>query len=323
MKNFVKILLVTVFFSLLPVANLFALSKEATEVIEAMRARLKQSEKQEQTVVPAANNNKVESTDDYIPGKELSAALARYRRNIYSAKAKLHFADTIVAENSTSTTEKVQSVPVTPVEEKPIEKVEEKETYSNPPEPVDQEPEVEETIKTVSQETNNDDSSAKEDELIIIEAREADDSEAMNIPIDSNESVPESVPETTPVINQSNEYVPGQLLQQSVQRIRHSRKSNNPAGTELDEAIEEYERKLANKNSKNSEEVMALANEEIEELFNNPEKRARIAEEGRERYNQKSNNNDSDASEIDDEKFNDYISKYNFKMPENYRIIVE
>lgn len=314
MKNFVKILLVTVFFSLLPVANVFALSKEATEVIEAMRARLKQSEGQEQKVNTTFNNS-VNSDDEYIPGKELSAALARYRRNVYSAKARNHQTNIIVAEDSSSTSESIQTVPVTPVEEKPSEKVEveEKETYSTP-----QTPEVYEPVETDNQTT---DSTDTEDGLIIIEAREADDSEAMNIPIESYEAAPQ----TAPVSKKKDEYVPGQLLQQSVQRIRHSRNSNKPASAELDDAIDEYERKLASKNGSNSQEVISKASEEIEELFNNPEKRARIAEESRDRYNQRSSNYDdsSDTSAIDDEKFNDYISKYDFKMPENYRIIVE
>lgn len=318
MKNFVKILLVTVFFSLLPIANVFALSKEATEVIEAMRARLKQSEGQEQKVNTTFNNS-VNSDDEYIPGKELSAALARYRRNVYSAKTRNHQTNIIVAEDSSSssTSENIQTVPVTPVEEKPSEKVEveEKETYSTP-----QTPEIYEPEETDNQADNND-STAKEDELIIIEAREADDSEAMNIPIESFETAPQ----TAPVSKKKDEYVPGQLLQQSVQRIRHSRNSNKPASAELDDAIDEYERKLASKNGSNSQEVISKASEEIEELFNNPEKRARIAEESRDRYNQRSSNYDdsSDTSAIDDEKFNDYISKYDFKMPENYRIIVE
>ena len=167
MKNFVKILLVTVFFSLLPVANLFALSKEATEAIEAMRARLKQSERQEQKVNTTFNNS-VNSDDEYIPGKELSAALARYRRNVYSAKTRNHQTNIIVAEDSSSSTsENIQTVPVTPVEEKPSEKVEveEKETYSTP-----QTPEIYEPEETDNQADNNY-STAKEDELIIIEAR--------------------------------------------------------------------------------------------------------------------------------------------------------
>ena len=111
-----------------------------------------------------------------------------------------------------------------------------------------------------------------------------------------------------------NEYVIGQLLNKSIKRIRHSQRRNTPASSELDSALEEYEKRLENKKARNSQEVISNANEEIEELFNNTDKYSDIEEKS---------SSDLEENKIDDDKFNDYISKYDFKMPENYRIIVE
>ena len=354
MNKIVKILLVTVFFSILPVANLFALSKEATEAIEAMRARLRQNSNQHVEAITVVSNG---NDDEYIPGKELSAALARIRRDRYAAEVKHPIVepnnnlDTIIVasdndsedsddEESTETIESVETTDQS--NNQNIEEQEKEESTFNkgsflsklpekyrkffknqnttPQNYVEVKEEIQEEEKTEEEKTEE--SSDDTDKLVIIEAREAEDTEAWSIPI--VEGTNDSEVSSNVATDGQKGYVPGRLLEQSVHRIKHSRKSNNPASDELDTAIEEYEKRLSNKNSNNSEEVMSKANEEIEELFNNPEKRERIAEEARRKnyYHSNSNAYNEDNS-IDDEKFNDYISKYKFKMPDNYRIIVE
>ncbi len=322
MNKLIKILLVTVFFSLLPVADLFALSKEATEVIEAMRMRLQQQE----TNVRQEPAKVVTDSNEYVPGKELAEVLARIRRNRYTHNSNINANSTesyisnislkpIVAKEEKTSEE---AEPQKPVSENIITAVDEEEATTTDQKEALQ---IVEPVKTEpAQEITN------PDELIIIEAMEADDSEAYSIPIDNTNN--SKTVEPAPVSKKKNDgYVPGQLLEQSVKRIRHSRRRNTPASYEIDSAIENYEKRLAEKNDKNSQEVIEKASEEIEELFNNPEKRAQIAEEGRDRYNSQKMNqtisDDTDDDQIDDEKFNDYISKYDFKMPENYRIIVE
>lgn len=324
MKKYEKILLATVFLSLLPVTSLFALSKEATEVIEAMRIRLRLAETLQQPAAQVAPTKKV-SDDEYVPGRELSAALAKVRRERYNAENRVRRTSHKVVAEATKEKDNTPIVAVDdPKEEQPTntqeiiidavpaqteEKVEaEKEVVIEEAPQTSQPKEVEEV--------KEDNSS---DELIIIEAMEADDSEAWAIPIYENN---QNNSQSDNIANKSKkadtkEYVPGQLLQQSVKRIRHSRRRNTPASAELDTAIEDYEKRLANKRARNSKEVIENANDEIEELFNNSEKRSSLAE--RERSKATSDEDD----QIDDDQFNDYISKYNFKMPENYRIIVE
>ena len=325
MKKYEKILLATVFLSLLPVTSLFALSKEVTEVIEAMRIRLRLAETLQQPAAQVAPTKKA-SDDEYVPGRELSAALAKVRRERYEAENRVRrTSHKVVVAEAAKEKDNTPIVAVDdPKEEQPTntqeiiidavpaqteEKVEaEKEVVVEEAPQTSQPKEVEEV--------KEDNSS---DELIIIEAMEADDSEAWAIPIYENN---QNNSQSDNIANKSKkadtkEYVPGQLLQQSVKRIRHSRRRNTPASAELDTAIEDYEKRLANKRARNSKEVIENANDEIEELFNNSEKRSSLAE--RERSKATSDEDD----QIDDDQFNDYISKYNFKMPENYRIIVE
>ena len=327
MKKYEKILLATVFLSLLPVTSLFALSKEATEVIEAMRIRLRLAETLQQPTTEVAPAKKA-TDDEYVPGRELSAALAKVRRERYEAESRpRRTSHKVVVEEATTEKDITPIVAIDdPKEEQPtytqeiivdavptqneeaIETVEaEKEVVEVAPQP-SQPQEVEE----VKEENSS-------DELIIIEAMEADDSEAWAIPIyenNQNNTQTENIANTSKKAD-SKEYVPGQLLQQSVKRIRHSRRRNTPASAELDNAIEDYEKRLANKKARNSKETIANANDEIEELFNNSEKRSSLAERER------SKDTSDDDNQIDDDQFNNYISKYNFKMPENYRIIFE
>ena len=327
MNKLIKILLVTVLFSLLPVANLFALSKEATEVIEAMRMRLNQQGAQINQETPKQTT----SADEYVPGKELAEVLARIRRNRYARHS---------SNVANSTESHITNISIKPIKDsKEEEEEEEKVEVSKPEEQISQNTSneqptlieattVPETTPLVAEDQDETEASNTEkqsshnpDELVIIEAMEADDSEAYSIPIDNSKA--DIVDNAPTAKKKSDEYVPGQLLEQSVKRIRHSRRRNTPASYEIDSAIENYEKRLAEKNNSDSQQVMSKASEEIEELFNNPEKRAQIAEEGRERYNSQKMNSEVDNDKIDDEKFNDYISKYDFKMPENYRIVVE
>ncbi len=321
MNKLVKILFITVFFSLLPVANLFALSTEAKEAIEAIRARLNKNNVNVQ-VQNEFTYSSDDNEEDYIPGKELYAALARIRRERYAAQNRNSKEESVavaatVSEADSSTTETtVVNEPETTSQEENTKITDYPLSESNK--------QSEEVIQSEEiTEPDTKEAPSSNDELIIIEALEANDSEAWSIPIDTPSETNTSTTATTKPNN--NEYIPGALLKQSVQRIRHSRKSNNPASDELDYAIEEYEKRLANRSSNNSEEVMTKANEEIEELFNNPEKRSRIAEEGRKNYYSQNPETSvsTDEQSIDDDRFNDYISKYKFKMPENYRIIVE
>ena len=334
MKNFVKILLVTVFFCILPVANLFALSKEATEAIEAMRARLRLSEsKQEQPITISSSDN-----NEYVPGRELSAVLARIRRERFEAEKRQKQVHANLA------TEKNEEAPVvvkpqTEITEENIivaddqqaseiitSKEEEQEPISVPAVSSADTTEVPETIEETPAITSTEPevtNKPSQDEIIIIEAMEADDSEAWAVPINNrnNDSAEKTV--TPQKAENKNEYVTGQLLERSIRRIRHSQRRSTPASSELDSALEDYERRLAKKQARNSKEIIANANDEIEELFNNPEKRAAFAESERDSYYSDKNADDSEENRIDDDKFNDYISKYDFKMPENYRIIVE
>ena len=325
MKNLVKILLFTVFFCILPTANLFALSKEATEAIEAMRARLRLLESN--TEQPEAV---VSCEEDYVPGRELSAVLARIRRERFESEKRTKQ----VHIKQTPKEEKIE----TPVEVKPITEVTEdniivandEEASNNQPvtesAPSEEEQEViavpavkseepveEEHITASEPETAN---KTSQDEIIIIEAMEADDSEAWSVPINNKTSEQPQKPDTVAAQKaDNNEYVTGQLLERSIRRIRHSQRRNTPASSELDSALEDYEKRLARKQARNSKDTIATANEEIEELFNNPEKQNA--------YNSKKETSEQEENKIDDDKFNDYISKYDFKMPENYRIIVE
>ena len=325
MKKLVKILLFTVFFCILPTANLFALSKEATEAIEAMRARLRLLESN--TEQPASV---VSSEDEYIPGRELSEVLARIRRERFESEKRAKESHA----KQTPKNEKIEApVDIKPQPETTEENiivandeeasnnqlvtesapsVEEQEVIAVPAvkseEPVEEEP-----ITALEPETAN---KTSQDEIIIIEAMEADDSEAWAVPINNKPSEPSQEPNTVAAQKaDNNEYVTGQLLERSIRRIRHSQRRNTPASSELDSALEDYERRLARKQARNSKDTIVTANEEIEELFNNQEKQNA--------YNSKEETSEQEENKIDDDKFNDYISKYDFKMPENYRIIVE
>ena len=324
MKKYEKILLATVFLSLLPVTSLFALSKEATEVIEAMRIRLRLAETLQQPAAQVAPTKKV-SDDEYVPGRELSAALAKVRRERYDAEHRVRRTSHKVAFEE-ATREK-DNTPIVAIDDPKEEQSTNTQGIiidavpAQTEEKVVAEKEVVEDVPQTSQpqevEEVKDDNSS--DELIIIEAMEADDSEAWAIPIyenNQNNSQQENIANTSKKAD-TKEYVPGQLLQQSVKRIRHSRRRNTPASAELDNAIEDYEKRLANKRARNSKEAIDNANDEIEELFNSSEKRSSLAER------EQSKGTSDEDDQIDDDQFNDYISKYNFKMPENYRIIVE
>lgn len=328
MKNFERILLVTVFFCILPVANLFALSKEATEAIEAMRARLRLSESSQEQTIEISHSNK----DEYVPGRELSAILARIRRERFEAEKRSKHGHS----NHISPKEKIE----VPVEVKPQTEVteeniivandqedseiptSEKEVVAVPAVTSVEESEVPPTTETeeppavVSTEPSTTNKAAQ-DEIIIIEAMEADDSEAWAVPINNRTGESSERTVTPQKAENKNEYVTGQLLERSIRRIRHSQRRSTPASSELDSALEDYERRLAQKQARNSKEIIANANDEIEELFSN--QHTVSAESESNRYN----SNDSEENRIDDDKFNDYISKYDFKMPENYRIIVE
>ncbi len=326
MKNFEKILLVTVFFCILPVANLFALSKEATEAIEAMRARLRllESNQNQTTENISASNN----SDEYVPGRELSEVLARIRRERFEAEKRFKHAHIQQTPIEEKTEAPVEVKPITEITEENIIVANDQEPYDNQPvtetAPTEEKQEVIAVPAVTSEEEYTDSAKpettankSSQDEIIIIEAMEADDSEAWTVPINNKTKEPAQKETVVPAkeAKKSNEYVTGQLLERSIRRIRHSQRRNTPASSELDSALEDYERRLAQKKARNSSEVIKSANEEIEELFNNSEKYddSYISHQ----------DEDSDNNQIDDEKFNDYISKYDFKMPENYRIIVD
>ncbi len=331
MKNFEKILLITVFFCILPVANLFALSQEATEAIEAMRARLRLLESNNEQPSEIVSSNA--ASDEYIPGRELSAVLARIRRERFESEKRFkqnHIKPANTNENEVTI---VEAKPVTEVTEENI--IVANDQNSSEPEVSNEEKQVV-AVPAVTSNTSEEKptqtsteseaaNTASQDEIIIIEAMEADDSEAWSVPIKNKtgESNKEETVVPAQKANKSNEYVTGQLLERSIRRIRHSQRRNTPASSELDSALEEYEKRLANKKARNSQEIIANANDEIEELFKNSEKSSSYAESEQNSYNEDNETSDNEENTIDDEKFNDYISKYDFKMPENFRIIVE
>jgi hypothetical protein len=331
MKNFEKILLITVFFCILPVANLFALSQEATEAIEAMRARLRLLESNNEQPSEIVSSNA--ASDEYIPGRELSAVLARIRRERFESEKRFkqnHIKPANINENEVTI---VEAKPVTEVTEENI--IVANDQNSSEPEVSNEEKQVV-AVPAVTSNTSEEKptqtsteseaaNTASQDEIIIIEAMEAEDSEAWSVPIKNktNESNQEETVVPAQKAEKSNEYVTGQLLERSIRRIRHSQRRNTPASSELDAALEDYEKRIADKRARNSQEVIANANEEIEELFNNSEKSSSIAEIEQNRHDEDIESSDNEENRIDDDKFNDYISKYDFKMPENYRIIVE
>ena len=325
MKTFEKILLITVFFCILPTANLFALSKEATEAIEAMRARLRLSESDKGQIIAV-----VPSDEEYVPGRELSAVLARIRRERFESEKRLKQAHNKQTPQEEKREAPVEVKPQTAITEENVIVATDQEDSDNQqvqesapsvkeqeviavPAVTDEEPVEKETIVPTEPETNN---KTSQDEIIIIEAMEADDSEAWAVPIhNKNKESDQELNRVTAQKADNNEYVTGQLLERSIRRIRHSQRRSTPASSELDSALEDYERRLAQRQARNSKDTIATANEEIEELFNNSEKYNV--------YNQEKEVTEQEENKIDDDKFNDYISKYDFKMPENYRIIVD
>lgn len=116
----------------------------------------------------------------------------------------------------------------------------------------------------------------------------------------------------------TEKYVAGQLLKKSLEDYRQSAKARD---------LIRIKNKPEKIQSENSHELIKKANQEIEELFNNSEKRAQVAERARKeksiyKSKEKANRNPND-NPVDDRKFNNYIKQYNFKMPKNYRIVIE
>lgn len=273
MKKVGKVFLITIFLTLLPVANLFALSKEATEAIESIRTKLnQQSEKETETSFKTSNSNQ------YIPGKELSAALAKIKHERYLSEKKFN--------------------------------------------------KIEINAKKTAPSKANDKFTDNLENSIAVESKEditltAVSPKPVESKINSNETIAKQELEPTKPNNQK--CLIGSLLEESIMRIRKSRRTPKPARELLDEAIEKYEEKLINKDNQNSLETMEKADKEINELFNNPEKLSEVAEKKRNKQLEQETIEDSEDNNnvIDDETFNYYISKYNFQMPENYRIIIE
>lgn len=281
MKKIGKILLATAFLCLLPVGSLFALSPEAKATIEEIRVRLLAEER-----ILEKEKQNLNSIETYVPGKELAAALARYRKKVYYSKNRAVMPvqkDEPPLENTSGLdapsgfySERFEALAA-----KYREKLSGKAAQSQAPY----------ELKTVE---------AKKAEEVFFEADGSQN-------VDKNEKI----------------YIPGQLLGISIMRIRRSQRRETPASEELDKAIAAYEVRLAQKAARSSKDVVDKANEEIEEIFNNPEKRAKTAKAKRHAMEAQKATTSQNSNEIDDQKFNDYISRYDFKMPENYRILVD
>lgn len=278
MKKQEKIQLLTVFLSLLPVARLFALSPESQKAIESMRHRVYSQGKQEIAV-----------EKEYIPGKELSEALVKYKKMF------------------------------SPTERKPINEV----LASGEPKNV----QFQNQIEKNNTENNNFQATSAEDSILteIIEARKTRKVqyksviESMRARVIAREKDSEFIE-----AEQNDGYRPGLLLNESLEKIKKT--SDKPKTEYKKESVD-----LNKKIKKNSQEIIEKANKEIEEIFNDSVKRAEIADRARKQRKKvisipdvvEKSENKAEEQQIDDEKFNDYISKYIFKMPENYRIIIE
>ena len=188
MKNFLKILLITVFFCILPVANLYALSKEATEAIEAMRARLHLLELNKEEPVSIASSN-----DEYIPGRELSAVLARIKRERFESEKRFRHNHIKQTQQNKSNEIAVTVKPEVAITEENIIVADDqsttesattkKETQVNAVSTKTNETKPKEKLQvSVAPETTE---KSSQDDIIIIEAMEADDSEAWSVPINS------------------------------------------------------------------------------------------------------------------------------------------
>lgn len=341
MKRFEKILVVTVFLCIFPVANLFALSQEAQSAIEAIRAKLLAKE----------NQQTVTDETEYVPGKELAAALERFRAKVHTGNvvapvaAKAADAEAVEA-NSDS---KAETVIETNADTQVIDQTENEavaETTNEFPE--------EETSTIINEVVKEDIKKQNREALEAMRARlreRTKAAEATEKPVVAEEKQEEAIVEETKPVDEEPEmsqehYVPGQLLERSVEKFRQ-KQNRETTEEKVNQAVEENEKQQIEnpeppKEAQDSHKVIEKANQEIEELFNNPEKRAEIAEKGRkqvearkavqkkqekkvEKHKTKAKDDEDsdDSKQIDDERFNDYISRYNFKMPENYRIIVE
>ncbi len=300
MKFLEKLLSVTVLFCLLPLTASYALSEEAQQAIEAIRTKLNRS-----NFSFSFSNANANTDDTYVAGRELSKALSKVKQNRIKSEIKnqKRIVSTADSKNENNETNNQTNEVININNESVIQQ----DSSS-----IDSQKDTNKPIETDNKTFNN----TKESENQLLEK--------LSSMSDDNDSE----------IGRKEEYHAGSLLERSIMRIRKSRRSTSPASDELDEAIEQYEKRLEEKNYKNSlqnsKEVMQKANEEIEELFSNPDKRAHIAEQERNRRNIQKNNynpnvNDSTSNNevINDETFNDYLSHYNFKMPENYRIIIE
>lgn len=299
------VLLNAILFSLLPATNLFALSDEANAVIEAMRAHLREAK--------AAEKVKEEKTANvYVPGKELSEALVRYKTKVYSnLKPKMEVAgekpvileetdNTVTAEEVEENTHQVNDSEVSYIE--PVE------AYEQYPITASDFPEITDVEVAIAHGT-----------------AEISDTPSEQTITDTENNTPE-------LTEESHEYIPGRLLMASILKIRHAQRRDTPASEELDEAIEEYEARLANSRKEtNSATVMQKADEEISALYIPQNAPSELVIENNKEENDDENiiepellkETTNQSKQIDDEKFNDYISKYDFEMPENYRIIVE
>ncbi len=352
MKKLEKILLVTVFLCTLPVANLFALSQEAHNAIEAMRAKLLADEKAQE----------VAAEPEYVPGKELAAALERFRAKVHTsnpvapiteneaeAESEANVGDVIVPETEVVIEASADVQVIDQTDEEALTDVannlaeEMIYSYDN------------EAVKAEMRRQNKE---AIEAMRARVMERNEEASPEESVTATEVEEKPEAVivEETEPAVAETEEaskdYVPGLLLQESVAKFREQIRNRETVAEETTEQVVETEEKvvpalpsqevLAEKAGDDSYQTMEKANQEIEEIFNNPEKRAEVAEKGRKQVEArkavqkkqgkkaekpkdkpKVEDDSNDSKQIDDERFNDYISRYNFKMPENYRIIVE
>ncbi len=339
MRKLSLILLNTILFCIVPVTNLFALSKEAETAIEKIRAELEAREKAEQQETPEV----------YIPGRELSAALVRYKLAVYSKnlEVKVKNQSEIKSEEKSA---RPSGIDVSdfdhPMVGEPVE-------YNNG--------------SIVMAEDGN----FGEKPAEVIDATAISANEANNIAVTNSEENSQIAHGTMDIYaadDSIESYIPGQLLQNSIMKIRRSQGREESAGEEVDKAIEEYEAKLVEaKKAMDSKEAIEKADEEIAELYNTENKpEALVADTNKKRDDEeaiaemkkkgskrpknkaakksrvkedeiivavddeeslealkKNTEEKKDSKEIDDEKFNEYISRYDFKMPENYRIIME
>lgn len=352
MKKIEKILLVTVFLCILPVANLFALSQEAHQAIEAMRARILAEEKAQEAAVE----------ETYVPGKELAAALERFREKFYSDSSSAPI-EPQKAENEAEAND--VTVPETEVVIEANADIQVIDQTDN------------EALNDIANNLADEVIYSFDNEAVKAELRKQNQEaiEAMRTRVKEREQEQKASTEEAPVASEekaetatfeeakpieeevtvapTDDYVPGQLLADSVAKYREQHpKKEAVAEEEIEQAVvpeeepvkvvQPQEAEEQKPEANDSYQTMEKANQEIEEIFNNPEKRAQVAEKGRKQVearkavqkkrekkaekpkNKPKAKEESDESkQIDDERFNDYISRYNFKMPENYRIIVE